>query len=180
MATTSTSRGTWPRALPSSDAARALASALGITALLTASRVGYDVLRWAGAGYLCYLGVQALWRHRRPSTVEDAGPAPVRAGEAYRVGLTNLLNPKVGAFYLSALPQFLPHGVAPLLASTALAMVHNVEGMVWFAGLVFLVGRAARVLSRPAVRRRLDQFAGLVFIGFGVRLAVEGVHRTSA
>ena len=159
----------------------ALASALGITALLTASRVGYDVLRWAGAGYLCYLGVRALWRHRRPSTVEDAGPAPVRAGEAYRVGLTtNLLNPKVGAFYLSALPQFLPHGVAPLLASTALAMVHNVEGMVWFAGLVFLVGRAARVLSRPAVRRRLDQFAGLVFIGFGVRLAVEGVHRTSA
>ena len=55
-----------------------------------------------------------------------------------------------------------------LLASTALAMVHNVEGMVWFAGLVFLVGRAARVLSRPAVRRRLDQFAGLVFIGFGL------------
>jgi len=49
----------------------ALASALGITALLTASRVGYDVLRWAGAGYLCYLGVRALWRHRRPSTVED-------------------------------------------------------------------------------------------------------------
>jgi len=159
----------------------ALASALGITALLTASRVGYDVLRWAGAGYLCYLGVRALWRHRRPSTVEDAGPAPVGAVSAYRVGLTtNLLNPKVGAFYLSALPQFLPHGVAPLLASTALAMVHNVEGMVWFAWLVFLVGRAARVLSRPAVRRRLDQFAGLVFIGFGVRLAVEGVHRTSA
>ena len=160
----------------------ALASALGITALLTASRVGYDVLRWAGAGYLCYLGVRALWRHRRPSTVEgDAGPQPVGRASAFRVGLTtNLLNPKVGAFYLSALPQFLPHGVAPLLASTALAMVHNVEGMVWFAGLVFLVGRAARVLSRPAVRRRLDQFAGLVFIGFGVRLAVEGVHRTSA
>jgi len=110
-------------------------------------------------------------------------PARRRCGPARRTasGLTtNLLNPKVGAFYLSALPQFLPHGVAPLLASTALAMVHNVEGMVWFAGLVFLVGRAARVLSRPAVRRRLDQFAGLVFIGFGVRLAVEGVHRTSA
>jgi threonine/homoserine/homoserine lactone efflux protein len=156
----------------------AVASALGITALVTASRVGYEALRWAGAGYLCYLGVRALFR--RPSTVESEAHTP-RAGSAFRVGLTtNLLNPKVGAFYLSALPQFLPHGVAPLLASTALAMVHNVEGLIWFAALVLLVGRAARVLSRPVVKRRLEQAAGLVFIGFGIRLALESGHRTSA
>ena len=160
----------------------AVASALGITALVSASRVGYEILRWAGAGYLCYLGVRALWRHRRPSTVEgDAGPQPVGRASAFRVGLTtNLLNPKIGAFYLSALPQFLPHGVAPLLASTALAMVHNVEGLIWFTGLVFLVGRAARVLSRPAVKRRLEQVAGVVFIGFGIRLVLENGYRTSA
>jgi len=159
----------------------AVASALGITALVTASRVGYEILRWAGAAYLCFLGVRTLWRHRRPSTVEHRVPEPAGRASAFRVGLTtNLLNPKVGVFYLSALPQFLPHGVPPLLASTALAMVHNVEGLLWFAGLVFLVGRAARLLSRPGVRRRLDQLAGLVFIGFGVRLAVTSVHRTSA
>ena len=153
----------------------AVASALGITALVTASRLGYEILRWAGAAYLCYLGVRALLR--RPSTVEGGASEPVRAGPAFRVGLTtNLLNPKVGAFYLSALPQFLPHGVAPLLASAALAMVHNVEGLIWFTGLVFLVGRAARVLSRPAVRRRLEQVAGVVFIGFGVRLALESAR----
>jgi threonine/homoserine/homoserine lactone efflux protein len=151
----------------------ALASALGITALLAASRVGYDVLRWAGAAYLCYLGVRTLWRQRRLSTVEGPEIKPARAGTAFRVGLTtNLLNPKVGVFYLSVLPQFLPHGVPPLVASVAMAFVHNVEGLVWFAALVFLVGRSARLLSRAAVRRRLDQLTGVVFIGFAVRLAI--------
>jgi threonine/homoserine/homoserine lactone efflux protein len=159
----------------------AVASALGITALVTASRVGYEVLRWAGAAYLCFLGVRVLWRRRRPSTVEPPEPEPATKGSAFRVGLTtNLLNPKVGVFYLSALPQFLPHGVPPLLASTALAMVHNAEGLLWFAALVFLVGRTARLLSRPGVRRRLDQLTGVVFIGFGLRLALQHAHRTSA
>jgi threonine/homoserine/homoserine lactone efflux protein len=159
----------------------AVASALGITALLAASRVGYEVLRWVGVAYLCFLGVRTLWRHRRPATGQEAEPRPERsAGRAFRVGLTtNLLNPKVGVFYLSVLPQFLPHGVPPLLASTAMALVHNVEGLIWFTTLVFLVGRAARVLSRPPVRRRLDQLTGVVFLAFGLRLAIES-HRTAA
>jgi threonine/homoserine/homoserine lactone efflux protein len=152
----------------------ALASALGITALLTASRFGYDVLRWAGAGYLCFLGIRTLWRAHRPSTVD--GAEPVRVGTSFRTGLTtNLLNPKVGVFYLAVLPQFLPHGVSPLLASTAMALVHNVEGMLWFAGLIFLVGRGGRILSRPAVKRRLEQVTGLVFVGFGIRLAATRI-----
>jgi threonine/homoserine/homoserine lactone efflux protein len=144
----------------------AVASALGITTLLTASRIGYDVLRWAGAAYLVVLGVRLLLR--RPSTVDTAA----RTTGSFRTGLaTNLLNPKVGVFYLAVLPQFLPRGVSPLLASTAMAMVHNVEGMVWFTVLIVLVSRGAHTLARPGVRRRLDQLTGLVFIGFGVRLA---------
>jgi threonine/homoserine/homoserine lactone efflux protein len=152
----------------------ATASGLGITALLTASRVGYDVLRWLGAGYLCYLGVRALLR--KPVELAAVSFAPSRG--AFRTGLaTNLLNPKIGVFYLSVLPQFIPHGVHPLLASVLLGLLHDVEGMIWFALLVLVVGRAAALLARPTVRRRLDQIAGLVFIGFGVRLAIEGVRR---
>jgi threonine/homoserine/homoserine lactone efflux protein len=76
--------------------------------------------------------------------------------------------------YLSVLPQFLPEGVAPLPASIPLALVHDLEGMIWFALLVLVVGRSAALLARPRARRLLDQLAGLVFIGFGIRLAIEG------
>jgi threonine/homoserine/homoserine lactone efflux protein len=85
--------------------------------------------------------------------------------------VTNLLNPKIGVFYLAVLPQFLPRGAAPLVASTAMALIHDIEGMAWFTVLILLVARAARWFTRPAVKRRLDQLTGLVFIGFGVRLA---------
>jgi threonine/homoserine/homoserine lactone efflux protein len=149
----------------------AVAGALGITALLTASRIGYDVLRWVGAAYLVGLGVRLLWRSRRSSTVD--GSPPPRSGP-FTTGLANnLLNPKVGVFYLAVLPQFLPHGVPPLLASTTMALVHAAEGMLWFSLIIFLVTRSAQLLSRPDIKRRLDQVTGLVFVGFGVRLAAS-------
>jgi threonine/homoserine/homoserine lactone efflux protein len=175
----------------------AAASALGLTALLTASALGYQVLRWAGVGYLCYLGARTLWTAGRgdrraagrqnrqaagrkgacASTVDIQAKVGRSAGGALRTGLTtNLLNPKVGAFYLSVLPQFLPDGVAPLIGATALSAVHVIEGLVWLSAIVFAAGRAARWLARPVVRRRLDQLTGLVFLGFGVQLAL---HRTS-
>jgi threonine/homoserine/homoserine lactone efflux protein len=158
----------------------AAASALGLTALIAASRLAYDVLRWAGAGYLCWLGARALWRARGRASgdFKERGSAGTPA-LALRTGLVNnLLNPKVGVFYLSMLPQFLPDEVNPLLASLAMAAIHNVEGMLWFVLLAFAVGRAGGLLARPAVRRRLDQLTAMVFIGFGVRLAVEGARRS--
>jgi threonine/homoserine/homoserine lactone efflux protein len=174
----------------------AAASALGITALLAASTVGYQVLRWTGAAYLVFLGARALWQARRPpapAAAPAAPEAPVGPGGpggsgvavvaarpgggrvlAFRVGLvTNLLNPKIGVFYLSVLPQFIPPGAAPLPYSLVLALIHDVEGMVWFALLVLLVGRVSGWLGRPTVRRRLEQVTGVAFLGFGVRLAVE-------
>lgn len=158
----------------------AVAGGLGITAVLHASRVAYEVLRWAGAAYLVYLGVRMLWR--RQSTVDGVPEAPevpeVKQGNAFRVGLTtNLLNPKVGVFYVSVLPQFLPDGVTPLLGSTALAGVHVIEGLLWSAAVIVAVHRTAGWFSRPQVRRRLDQVTGVVFVALGVRLAAESLRR---
>ncbi len=93
---------------------------------------------------------------------------------AFRTGLiTNLLNPKVGVFYLSVMPQFLPEGLSPLLGSLSLGGIHIVEGIVWLSLVVVVAGRARGWLQRPAIRRRLEQLTGVVFLGFGVRLAFE-------
>ena len=133
----------------------AVAGALGVTAVLTASRFAFEVLRIAGVAYLCWLGARALWHARRrpcpdgeaDSTVEAQPSIPA----AFRTGLiTNLLNPKVGVFYLSVMPQFLPEGLNPMLGSLALGGIHVAEGIVWLT-LVVAVGGPGSGLA-PAAR----------------------------
>ena len=158
----------------------AVASAAGVTAVLAASRVAFEILRAAGVGYLLWLGGRALWQARRPFTGPSALPtAPAQSwGRALRTGFTtNLLNPKVGVFYLSVMPQFLPTGVNPLAGSLALGAIHIGEGFVWLTIVVLAVNLARGWLTRPTVRRRLEQFTGLVFIGFAVRLAADRAPR---
>ncbi|MGW5666476.1 LysE family translocator [Micromonospora sp. NPDC003776] len=93
---------------------------------------------------------------------------------AFRQGVvTNLLNPKVGIVYLSLLPQFIPSGYAPLPASVALVSVHLVEGVLWCAVLVLLVDRVRTVLMRPRAKLLFERATGIVFVGLGVRLAVD-------
>src|SRR5215471_13469413 len=100
----------------------AAAAALGLAALLRASQIGYLVVRWAGAAYLVFLGSQLIWRSRRSRGAEEQ-PGPVRAAASRRrlAGFltgagTNLLNPKVGIFFISFLPVFIPRDapVAPM------------------------------------------------------------------
>jgi threonine/homoserine/homoserine lactone efflux protein len=145
-------------------------SALGVAAVLTASRLAFEILRAAGVAYLLYLGVRALLGSRRG----DGQPVVVRSTPGWRTGLTtNLLNPKVGAFYLSVMPAFLPVGLSPLAGGLLLGGIHAAEGAVWLSALVFAVGRARALFERPRVQRTLQRLSGLVFIGFGVRLALE-------
>lgn len=150
----------------------AVASAVGVSALLLASSLAFGVLRLAGAAYLLYLGVRMLWS-RRPALDLEPGPA-LGPLAAYRTGLlTNLLNPKAGAMYVSLLPQFLPHGGAALPTALLLATIHNAETLLWLSGLVFGVEHLRHWLRRGGVRRAIDRVAGLIFVGFAVRLTLE-------
>ncbi|OKK09295.1 lysine transporter LysE [Streptomyces sp. CB02488] len=156
-----------------------LAAAVGLTALLTASHIAYDGVRIAGACYLAWLGASALWRtRRRPCDGGGDSPAPDEIPDgrmaAFRSGLgTNLLNPKAGVFYMSLVPQFLPHG-APVFGSTLLFTAIDVmELAVWYWVVSGAAAALGERLRRPCFRRRTEQASGLALLGFAAGLAVE-------
>jgi threonine/homoserine/homoserine lactone efflux protein len=152
------------------------AVALGLGALLAASQLAFTVLKWAGALYLFWLGLNLLVKPRSHFDLEladRAGTAPPGSrGWLGRGFLTNLLNPKVGVFYVSFLPQFLPAHVPAGPFIFLLALLHASMGIAWFALLIGATRPFARALKRPAVIRRLDRLTGIVFLGFGVKLAL--------
>jgi threonine/homoserine/homoserine lactone efflux protein len=151
------------------------AVALGLGALLAASSLAFAVLKWAGAAYLVWLGLGLILKPRGRFDLAP-GAATAAGGDLawMRRGLfTNLLNPKIGVFYVSFLPQFLPAGVAPAPFIFLLAAIHAALGLAWCACLIAATRPIAGVLQRPAVVRWLDRATGGVFLGFGVRLALE-------
>jgi threonine/homoserine/homoserine lactone efflux protein len=153
-----------------------LAAAFGLSALLLASQVAYDVIRIAGAAVLVWMGARALWQARRAGQ-SDEGPAETAAvslRRAYWQGLvTNFANPKAGVFAVSFLPQFVPHGAPVLPTLLAFSVIWAVVDLIWYLPLVRLAGRVGGVLQRQSVRRRMEQVSGAVLVGLGVRLATE-------
>jgi threonine/homoserine/homoserine lactone efflux protein len=156
------------------------ASIAGLTALLTASRLAYDVVRWAGALYLLWLGGSALWRSWRGRSAAEAAPETARMtpGQALRIGFTtNVLNPKIGVFYLSLLPQFLPADAGSSAYAALLVGIHVGIGQVWQLVVVGLAGRAAVVLTRPRVKEWTERLTASVLIGFGLKVAFDSSAR---
>lgn len=151
------------------------AVAFGLGILLTASALAYTIVKWAGAAYLLWLGAKLLL-HPRNGIDKDAVPVPaaVGRGEALRRGLlTNLLNPKIGVFYVTFLPQFVAPGYDVALFSFGLACIHVVIGTACFAVLIAVTAPLNRQLRRPAVIRALDRATGAIFVAFGVKLALS-------
>ncbi|MFJ2000764.1 LysE family translocator [Streptomyces chartreusis] len=152
-------------------------AAFGLTALLTASEVAYDVMRVVGAVVLVGFGVQALRQARRAKGADDGvwEGAPKSGWHSYRGGLLlNLANPKAAVFAMSFLPQFVPEGAPHLPAMVGLAALWAVYEVGYYGLYVWFVGRLKSVLSRAGVRRRLEQVSGGVLLLLGVRMALEG------
>jgi len=150
---------------------------VGLGTLLAASRAAYTTLRLAGACYLIFLGAKLLLRRRQSASAMDGAlsPAACASGPQWflRGLLTNLLNPKVGVFYVTFLPQFVPAGVAVTSFSMLLAAIHASEGIVWFALLTLATRPLSRWLCRPSVAPMLDRATGTVLVGFGVGLVLD-------
>jgi threonine/homoserine/homoserine lactone efflux protein len=152
----------------------ALATAVGVAALLRASEPAFTALKLAGAAYLVYLGAQSLLAaiRRRGSSraLRDRTPRRLAPAAAYRQGvISNLGNPKMAAFFPSLLPQF-ASSFAGLLA---LGLAFCVLTLVWLTAYAVVVGKAGDVLRRSAVRRVLDAALGAVMVALGLRIATD-------
>lgn len=153
-------------------------SALGLSLILLRSAALYDAVKFLGAAYLVYLGVQSVrhaWRNQ-PATLlaSSTSVAPAEPLRAFGEGLlTNLFNPKVAIFYLAFLPQFISPGDAVLTKSLLLAFIHAVMGVGWLSLVSLCLGRLRAVLERPWVKRTIETTTGAILLLFGVRLALE-------
>ncbi len=154
------------------------AAAVGVSALLAASAVAFTLLKWVGAAYLVYVGLQMLLASRSANRAA-AGPNQPPAGSALRTVfwqgfLTNVLNPKVALFFLAFLPQFIDgHAPSKVAAFIVLGLVFNVTGTLWNLGVAWGAGRLAHAGPIAGARVWLERLLGAMFVGFGVRLALS-------
>lgn len=151
------------------------AAAVGAAALLAASELAYRALTIVGAAYMAYLGVMLIVRSFRHEPVAlDQVAEPMPLWRSFLAGAwTNLLNPKIGAFYVATIPQFIPEGASHLGMGLLLAGVHDVIGLLWFAGIIWGAQAVRRWLANARALKIIDRIAGVVLIGFGARLVLE-------
>jgi threonine/homoserine/homoserine lactone efflux protein len=147
----------------------------GLGVLLAASEIAYSLLKYAGAAYLVWLGLKLILSQREDfGAASPAGGRDAGAWLWFRRGmLTNLLNPKVGVFYVSFLPHFVPPGYDVAATTLLLAVIHSLLGLAWFAALILATRPVAAALRRPRTIRWLDRATGTVFLLFAARLALS-------
>jgi threonine/homoserine/homoserine lactone efflux protein len=155
-------------------------AAVGVSALLTASTIAYTVVRIAGAGYMIMLGARIALQALRNREHEPAvAAAALEASQSdlmrsWSRGLTtNLLNPKIGAFYVAILPQFIPAHASHIAVGLLLAFVHDLDGLAWFTAIILGTHSIRVLLDRRHARRVIDGVTGATVIGFGLKLGLS-------
>lgn len=154
----------------------ALAASAGLVALLIASEPLFLAVKYAGAAYLVWLGLQSLSAAFRSaaSPVEIAAARTLSPRMAYGQGLlSDLSNPKIAAFFSSLLPQFAPAGGASFVDLAMLGLLFSAMTLLWLVFYALAVARVGNVLRRPSIRRTLEGITGAALVGLGIRLASE-------
>lgn len=157
-------------------AVHAAIAVAGLSSIILASDVAFSIVKYAGAAFLAYLGIRALWKSRnaQPSKqrIPASAPVPLTSRRAYQQGLlVNVLNPKAPLIYLSIMPQFLQPtqpATAQLLAMSAILVGCALS---WYMILTLLVTRLRPVIERFGAW--IDRATGVVLISLGIRVAFE-------
>ncbi|HUL65274.1 MAG TPA: LysE family translocator [Burkholderiaceae bacterium] len=152
----------------------AVGASIGLAALFAISSVAFTVVKYAGALYLVYLGIQAL---RAPQVEpKPASPAPAPLARIFRDGfVVALLNPKTAIFFAAFLPQFMNADAAPIVQSIALGSLFVAIAAMTDTGYALAAGAVAPMLARARGVRALGRYlTGGAFIGLGVFTALGG------
>jgi len=149
-------------------------AALGLSAILATSSLAFSIVKYAGAGYLIWIGVDFLRNGRHDDKLEAVESKRLSSWTIYRQGvLTNLLNPKVSLFFLSFLPQFVDLQTEfVLIPFIVLGMTFFTTGSIWCMVLVY--GSAwltDKFRNRTAMGGILKKLTGTLFVGLGIKLA---------
>lgn len=140
----------------------ALGAAVGLGALFAVSAAAFQIVKYAGAAYLIYLGVQAL--RSRPAAVVQ----PILASRVFRDGFfVALLNPKTAIFFAAFLPQFM-QATEPLMQSIALGSMFVVIAAITDTLYAICASTIAPWLQNTRVQSKGKYFAGAVYIGLGI------------
>ncbi len=159
-----------------------VAAAAGLAAVITQSATLFQTIRLAGATYLIFLGISTLRTQvrGRPNVTfaaiadGDCAHTPQGMHKAFGAGLlSDLLNPKVGLFYIAVIPQFIPVGAPVLQYSLLLCAIEIVVALVWFTLLAWVAHVVLNWLRRPVVDRWLQAALGSSLIGIGATVAAE-------
>jgi threonine/homoserine/homoserine lactone efflux protein len=146
-----------------------ICSAAGLTAMLAASAQLYRAVQLAGACYLVFLGIRGL--RAAGGNISPSRPERV---PGFRTGLlSNLLNPKVGLFFLAVMPQLIPHHASVTRYALAFAVTDMVIAGTWLAIVAWISDKAGTLLRRPRVRTALDRATGTVLVALGLNVAAE-------
>ena len=151
----------------------AVAAVLGIATILATSSIAFTALKLIGAAYLIYLGISTLRSHDAFDGPTDDARASLPARQAYLQGLVSaLLNPKLGVFFLTLLPQFIAPGQPPAAQALRLAVVFDLIGLAWLFAYSAMLGTLGRALG-DTPRRVIRWVSGTVLVALGVRVALE-------
>ncbi|MCI3877832.1 MULTISPECIES: LysE family translocator [Acinetobacter] len=143
--------------------------ACGLGALLMASDLAFNALKWMGAIYLTWLGLNLILKPR--SQLAGLNDSTTTQNWFIKGFWGNLLNPKVGIFYISFLPQFIPQSSSPVIWTMGLVMIHVMIGFIWSIFLISAMQSISAYLKQPKFIRYMDRITGSIFILFALKLA---------
>ncbi|QHH95829.1 LysE family translocator [Acinetobacter gyllenbergii] len=143
--------------------------ACGLGALLMTSDLAFNALKWMGAVYLTWLGLNLILKPR--SQLAGLNDSTTTQNWFIKGFWGNLLNPKVGIFYISFLPQFIPQSSSPIIWTMGLVMIHVLIGLIWSIFLIAAMQSVSAYLKQPKFIRYMDRITGSIFILFALKLA---------